>query len=105
MRSAEGLQDLEDLWSSTVLTEVRDGVVEGLELVLSRLEELLLLAPWVRTTRDCSWEDSMLADTSMSKSGSKSVSLAVERVETGLWQGKGCRPFVDIRLSLPSSSI
>ena len=104
MRSAEGLEDLEDLWSSTVLTEVRDGVVEGLELVLSRLEEWLLAA-WVRTTRDWSWEDSMVADTSMSKSCSKSVSLAVEREETGLWGGKGCRPFVDRQLSLPSSSM
>lgn len=101
MRSAE---ELEDLWSSTVLTEVRDGVVDGLELVLSRLEEWLLAA-WVRTTRDCSWEDSMVADTSMSKSGSKPVSLAVDREETGLWGGKGCRQFVDRWLSLPSSSM
>lgn len=39
--SADGLGDLEDLWSSTVLTEVSDGVVvvlEGLGLFLIRLE-------------------------------------------------------------------
>lgn len=38
--SADGLEDLEDLWSRTVLTEVSDGVVvlEGLGLLLSRLE-------------------------------------------------------------------
>lgn len=40
-RSTDGLGDLEDLWSSTVLTEVSDGVVvalEGLGLFLIRLE-------------------------------------------------------------------
>lgn len=39
-RSTDGLGDLEDLWSRTVITEVREGVVvlEGLGLFLSRLE-------------------------------------------------------------------
>lgn len=38
--STDGLEDLEDLWSRTVLTEVSEGVVvlEGLGLFLSRLE-------------------------------------------------------------------
>lgn len=41
IRSTDGLGDLEDLWSSTVLTEVREGVVvvlEGLGLFLIRLD-------------------------------------------------------------------
>lgn len=39
-RSTDGLEDLEDLWSRMVLTEVSEGVVvlEGLGLFLSRLE-------------------------------------------------------------------
>lgn len=40
-RSTDGLGDLEDLWSRTVLTEVSEGVVvvlEGLGLFLIRLE-------------------------------------------------------------------
>lgn len=40
-RSIDGLGDLEDLWSRTVLTEVREGVVvelEGLGLFLIKLE-------------------------------------------------------------------
>lgn len=39
-RSTEGLGDLEDLWSRTVLTEVSEGVVvlEGLGLFLIKLE-------------------------------------------------------------------
>lgn len=41
IRSTDGLGDLEDLWSSTVITEVREGVVvvlEGLGLFLIRLD-------------------------------------------------------------------
>lgn len=40
-RSTDGLEDLEDLWSRTVLTDVREGVVaifEGLGLLLIRVE-------------------------------------------------------------------
>lgn len=40
-RSTDGLGDLEDLWSRTVLTEVSEGVVvvlEGLGLFLIKLE-------------------------------------------------------------------
>lgn len=40
-RSTDGLGDLEDLWSRTVLTEVSEGVVvalEGLGLLLVKLE-------------------------------------------------------------------
>lgn len=40
IRSTDGLEDLEDLWSRTVLTEVSEGVVvlEELGLFLDRLE-------------------------------------------------------------------
>lgn len=66
-RSAGGLGDL---WSRTVFTEVRDGVVtvlDGLGLYRTR--------PCVGASRFWGWE------------ASRSVSLTAEREETGLWGG------------------
>lgn len=66
-RSADGLGDL---WSRTVFTEEREGVVtvlDGLGLCLPR--------PWVGASRWWGWEES------------RSVSLTAEREETGLWGG------------------
>lgn len=81
--STEGLDDLEDFWSRTVLTEVNEGVVvvlEGLGLFLIRLE--LMEAAWERTSRDLVWDDSTVAETSMTESRSRS--LAADSVDIGL---------------------
>lgn len=82
-RSADGLGDLEDLWSRTVLTEVSEGVVvelEGLGLFAIRLE--LEEADGERTSRVLVWDDSMGAETSMTES--RSTSLPAESEDKGL---------------------
>lgn len=85
-RSIDGLGDLEHLWSRTVLTEVRDGVVvvlEGLGLFLIKLE---LDEDRHKTMSDLVWDDSMVAETSMAQSRSRS--LAADSEDRGLGGGR-----------------
>lgn len=68
---------LGDLWSRTVLMEVREGVVEGLELFLIKLEEDSDTPSW-----DAVWADRWGA-------GPRSGSLTAERQGAGPWEGGG----------------
>lgn len=67
---------LGDLWSRTVLMEVREGVVEGLELFLIKLEEDSDTPSWVAV-----WADTWGA-------GPRSGSLTAERQGAGPWEGE-----------------
>lgn len=78
-RSTDGVGDL---WSTTVTTEVSEGVVglEEVELFLSRLD--VEEVDWERPRSNLAWGDSTGPDTSMKESRSRS--LAAERDDTGL---------------------
>lgn len=68
---------LGDLWSRTVLMEVREGVVEGLELFLIKLEEDGDTPSW-----EAVWADRW-------GTGPRSGSLTAERQGVGPWETGG----------------
>lgn len=68
---------LGDLWSRTVFMEVREGVVEGLELFLIKLEEDGDTPSW-----DAVWADRWGV-------GPRSGSLTAERQGAGPWETEG----------------